>query len=112
MRKDGTRKSQVVRIVAHGVLGGWSKDASSCADDVIKITAIQAISRGATCHFDSIRQEAEGRWSVQANCELALSLRTADTDNSWTSNVKLTLNNRRLTWASEKGAEDYYRCSQ
>jgi hypothetical protein len=93
-------------------VGGWSKDASSCADDVIKITAIQAISRGATCHFGSIRQEAVGRWSVQAHCELALSLRTADTDNSWTSNVKLTLNDRRLTWASEKGAEDYYRCSQ
>jgi hypothetical protein len=93
-------------------VGSWSKDASNCVDPPIKITAVGAISRDAACHFNSIRQEAESRWSAQAHCELASSLRTADTENSWTSSIKLTLDNRRLTWESEKGAEDYYRCSQ
>jgi hypothetical protein len=101
------RKQQSLAFV-----GGWSKDASSCADASIKITANRAMSRDATCDFNSIRQEAEGRWRVQAHCELDSNLRTADTENSWTSNVKLTVDNRRLTWQSEKGAEDYYRCSQ
>jgi len=101
------RKQQSLAFV-----GSWSKDASSCADVPIKITATRAMSRGATCELNSIRQEAEGRWRLQAHCQLDSSLRTADTENSWTSNIKLTLDNRRLTWESEKGAEDYYRCSQ
>jgi hypothetical protein len=101
------RKQQSLAFV-----GGWSKDASSCADVPIKITASRAISRDATCGLRSIRQEAEGRWRVQAHCELDSSLRTEDTENSWTSNIKLTLDNRRLTWESEKGVENYYRCSQ
>src|SRR5262249_50860613 len=92
-------------------VGGWSKDAS-CVDIPIKITASRAMSRDATCDFNSIRQDAEGRWRVQAHCELDSSLRTADTENSWTSNIRLTLEDRRLTWESEKGAQDYYRCSQ
>src|SRR5262249_29534315 len=101
------RKQQSLAFV-----GGWSKDASSCADVPIKITATRAISRDAICELNSIRQESEGRWRLQAHCELGSSLRTADTENSWTSNIKLTLDDRRLTWESEKGVEDYYRCSQ
>jgi hypothetical protein len=101
------RKQQSLAFV-----GGWSKDASSCADVPITITASRAMSRDATCELNSIRQEAEGRWRAQAHCELSSSLRTAGTENSWTSNIELTLNGRHLTWGSEKGAEDYYRCSQ
>jgi hypothetical protein len=101
------RKQQSLAFV-----GGWSKDASSCVDASVKITANRAMSRYATCDFNSIRQEAEGRWRVQAHCQLDSSLKTADSENSWTSTVKLTLENRRLTWESEKGAEDYYRCSE
>src|SRR5262249_18740409 len=93
-------------------IGGWSKDARSCADVPIKITATRAMSRDATCELKSIRQEAEGSWRVQAHCELDSSLRAADIENSWTSNIKLTLDDRRLTWESEKGVEEYYRCSQ
>jgi hypothetical protein len=93
-------------------VGGWSKDASSCADASIKITASQAKSRDAACNFTSIHQEAEDKWRVQAHCELDSSLKTSDTANTWTSTVELTLDDRRLTWQSEKGAEDYYRCSQ
>jgi hypothetical protein len=95
-------------------VGGWAQDASSCVerDAPVKITASRATSEQAICDFSSIQQEAEGRWRVQAHCELARSLRTADTENSWTSNIKLTLEDRRLTWESEKGNESYYRCSQ
>jgi hypothetical protein len=92
-------------------VGGWAQDASSCADALVKITASRATSGKATCDFDSMRQEADGRWRVQAHCELAPSLRTADTENSWTANIKLTLEDRRLTWESEKGIESYHRCS-
>jgi hypothetical protein len=101
------RKQQSLTFV-----GAWSKDATSCADIPIKITASRAMSRDATCELKSVRQVAEGRWRIQAHCELDSSLQTADTENSWTSNIKLTLDDRRLTWESEKGAEDYYRCSQ
>jgi hypothetical protein len=93
-------------------VGGWSKDASSCADASIKITGNRAMSRDAVCDFNSIRQEGEGKWRVQAHCELASGLRTADTENAWTASIKLTLDDRRLTWESEKGVEGYYRCSQ
>jgi len=93
-------------------VGSWSRDASSCVDVPIKITASRAISRDVTCELKSIRQEAERRWRVQAYCELDSNLRTADTENSWTSNIELTLDDRRLTWESEKGVQDYYRCSQ
>jgi hypothetical protein len=91
-------------------VGSWSKDASGC-DPLIKITATGAMSRDATCHFNSIQQDAEGRWSAQAHCELAAGLRTADTENSWSARIKLTLDDRRLTWESEKGISEYYRCS-
>jgi hypothetical protein len=93
-------------------VGGWAQDASSCADALVKITASRATSGKATCDFGSIRQEADGRWRVQAHCELAPSLRTADTENSWTANIKLTLEDRRLIWESENGVDSYYRCSQ
>ena len=75
-------------------------------------TIYDAIPGAWLCDFSSIRQEAEGRWRVQAHCELASSLRTEDTENSWTSNIELTLEDRRLTWESEMGTESYYRCSQ
>ena len=95
-------------------IGGWAQDTSSCLerDAPVKITASRATSGQATCDFNSIRQEAAGSWRVKAHCELAPSLRTPDTENSWTSNIKLTLEDRRLTWESEKGIESYYRCSQ
>jgi peptidoglycan hydrolase-like protein with peptidoglycan-binding domain len=92
--------------------GSWSKDASSCVDPPIKITANRAKSRDATCELNSIQQESEGRWRLKALCQLASNLRTEDTENSWTSNIELTLDDRRLTWTSEKGSENYYRCSQ
>jgi hypothetical protein len=101
------RKQQSLAFV-----GSWSKDASSCIDPPIKITASRAVSRDANCELNSIRQEAERRWSVKAHCELASSLRTEDTENSWTSNIELTLQDRRLIWESEMGTESYYRCSQ
>src|SRR5262249_41291107 len=104
--------STVSKQQSLGFVGTWSKDASSCIDPPIKITASRAMSRDATCDLNSIRQEAQRRWSVQAHCELASSLRTEDTENSWTSNIELTLNDRRLTWESEKGAANYYRCPQ
>jgi len=101
------RKQQSLAFV-----GSWSRDDSSCVDVPIKITASRATSRDATCDFNSIRQEAEARWSVQAHCELDSRLRTADTENSWTASIKLTLGGRHLTWESEKGIQEYYRCSQ
>ena len=106
---SAARKQQNLAFV-----GGWAQDASSCADRdaPVKITASRAKSEQSTCEFSSIQQEAEGRWRVQAHCELAPSLRTADTENSWTANIKLTIEDRRLTWESEKGSESYYRCSQ
>jgi hypothetical protein len=96
------RKQQSLAFV-----GSWS-NASNCIDPPIKITASRAMSRDTSCELNSIRQEAERRWSVQALCES----RTKDTVNSWTSNIELTLEDRRLTWESEMGTESYYRCSQ
>ena len=93
-------------------VGGWAQDASGCADALVKITASRATSGKATCDFNSVRQEAESKWRVQAHCELASGFRTADTENSWSANIKLTLEDGRLSWESEKGVEEYYRCSQ
>jgi hypothetical protein len=93
-------------------VGGWALDASSCANALVKITANRATSAKATCDFNSIRQVTDSKWRAQAHCELAPSLRTADTENSWTANIKLTLEDRRLTWESEMGLEEYSRCSQ
>jgi hypothetical protein len=104
--------STAIRQQSLAFTGSWSKDASSCVDAPIKITASRAKSRDATCELKSIHQESEGKWRVQALCQLASSLRTEDTENSWTSNIELTLDDRRLTWESEKGSENYYRCSQ
>jgi len=54
------------------------------------------------CQFRDVRREGRS-WTTTASCRTAT--------RRWTSRVRLTVTGNRLTWASERGAATYTRCS-
>ncbi|MFH6785989.1 MULTISPECIES: hypothetical protein [Methylobacterium] len=54
------------------------------------------------CQFRDVRREGRS-WTTTASCR--------SSGRRWTSRVRLTVAGNRLTWASERGAATYTRCS-
>lgn len=90
-----------------GVAGVWSADACSPRSfkDGTLPTVINAEGAWAGetfCVFNK-RKETESGWRVVATCSSPRA--------RWTSNVRLTVSDNRLTWASERGTQIYTRCA-
>lgn len=90
--------------------GVWGPSAAACASRrsarrgflpaVIRPASARA---GKTlCLFGHVRREGRS-WTTTASCRSAA--------RHWTSRVRLTVTGNRLTWASERGATTYTRCS-
>lgn len=55
----------------------------------------------ASCTFLK-KTQAGAAWTVVAKC--------SDGHASWTANIRLVLEGKRLQWASERGTQTYQRC--
>jgi hypothetical protein len=91
------------------VLGTWVPNRDVCADPASSDYLPLVISRSAakagegSCTFLSKKQVGRA-FKVTADC--------TDGTSTWSANVTLSVVNRRLTWASERGIETYERCER
>jgi hypothetical protein len=90
------------------IVGVWAPDASTCAardfrDGVLPtvIDAEGAWAGDTFCAFTKKERTEEG-WRVVAKC--------SNPRERWTSSVRLTVSDNRLTWTSKRGAQVYTRC--
>jgi hypothetical protein len=89
--------------------GTWGPDASACSrrsaakSGVIPMTIARDAARAgeAACTFKSV-QRSGNDWRVVAQC--------SDGRQRWTSQVKLSLAGKRLSWVSARGTQTYVRC--
>lgn len=91
------------------IVGVWSPDGGTCSARNFKdgtlptvINAEGAWAGETFCIFTK-RKETETGWRVVAKCSTPRA--------RWTSNVRLTVNDNRLTWTSERGTQAYARCA-
>ncbi len=89
-------------------VGVWATEAAACSSrrqpDASLPTVVESnLARAgeASCLFQSKRRVGSD-WAVVAKC-------TTPGEN-WTAHVRLTVANDRLTWASERGSQEYLRC--
>ena len=91
------------------VLGVWAPDAGSCSardfrDGLLPtvITAEGAWAGETFCLFTK-HEPSETGWRVIAKC--------SSPRERWTSHVRLTVSENRLTWTSKRGTQAYTRCA-
>jgi hypothetical protein len=90
------------------IVGVWAPDAGTCSardfQQGVLPTVINAEGAwaGETFCLFTKRTETETGWSVVAKC--------ATGRERWTSNVRLTVSDNRLTWTSKRGTQAYTRC--
>lgn len=92
-----------------GVVGVWSPDAGTCSPRSFRDGALPTVINaegawaGETFCIFTKRKETESGWRVVAKCSTPRA--------RWTSNVRLTVSDNRLTWSSERGTQAYTRCA-
>jgi hypothetical protein len=91
------------------IVGVWAPDAGTCSARDFQqgmlptvINAEGAWAGETFCIFTK-RKETENGWTVVAKCSTPRE--------HWTSNVRLTVTENRLTWTSRRGTQAYSRCS-
>jgi hypothetical protein len=97
-----------VDLAHDAIVGLWAPDGSCSARDfrdglLPTVINTEGAWAGETfCLFTNRRQTDKG-WTVVAKC--------SNGGERWTSNVRLTVNENRLTWASRRGTQSYTRCA-
>ena len=92
-----------------GIVGVWAPDAGTCSArdfrDGLLPTVINAEGAwaGETFCIFTKRTETERGWRVVAKCSTPRE--------QWTSYVRLTVNDNRLIWTSQRGTQAYSRCA-
>jgi hypothetical protein len=91
------------------IVGVWAPDENSCSARYFREGLLPTIinSDGAWagetfCIFRNQKQIESG-WRVVANC--------SNPHEHWTTEVRLTVKDNRLTWASKRGTQAYTRCA-
>jgi hypothetical protein len=90
------------------IVGVWAPDAGTCSardfQDGVLPTVIntEGAWAGDTFCIFTKKQRIETGWEVVAKC--------SNRREQWTSSVRLTVSENRLTWTSKRGAQAYTRC--
>lgn len=91
------------------IVGVWAPNAGTCSARDFREGSLPAVIStdgawaGETfCMFSNKKQTQTG-WSVTAKC--------SSPKERWTANVRLTVKDNKLTWASKRGTQAYSRCS-
>jgi hypothetical protein len=101
--------ADTVAMTKSTIVGVWAPDAGTCSaerfrDGVLPtvITLDGAWAGDTFCLFTKQQQTEEGL-RVVAKC--------SSPRERWTSHVRLTVNDQRLTWTSKRGVQAYARCT-
>jgi hypothetical protein len=96
-------------VKKEAIVGIWAPDAGSCSARDFRdgflptvITAEGAWAGDTFCLFTR-REPSETGWRVVAKC--------SSPRERWTSQVRLTVSENRLTWTSKRGTQAYTRCA-
>jgi hypothetical protein len=91
------------------IVGVWSPDEGTCSAQNFRAGVLPAVinAEGAWagetfCVFTN-KKETETGWRVVAKC--------SNQREHWTTNVRLTVHDNRLTWTSKRGTQTYTRCA-
>jgi hypothetical protein len=91
------------------IVGVWAPDAGTCSARNFREGLLPTVISGegawageTFCIFKN-KEQTETGWRVVAKC--------SNQRERWTSNVRLTVNDNRLTWASKRGTQIYTRCA-
>ncbi len=94
--------------LSSSMTGLWAPTREACSESPdaeylpMRLTSAQASAGDGTCDF--LSGTPNGRaWDLVAQC--------TDGVTDWVSDVRLSVNNGELTWASQKGTQTYVRCS-
>lgn len=98
-----------IRSAFESVVGGvWSSDVRACPGGIgnsdvlaLKISSRRAETDGAHCEFAGVSGQGQN-WKTSARC-----LANGET---WVANVSLVRLGDTLTWSSERGTANYFRC--
>ena len=86
---------------AASFVGTWAEDEDACLSVPAVIRREGARAGNTFCAFGDAKL-VEGVWNVAATC--------SDPRQRWTVNVRLSVAGDRLTWASQRGSQNYVRC--
>ena len=96
-------------ITSDMIVGIWSPEGGTCSARDFRggvlptvIGADGAWAGDTFCMFTK-KQRTETGWRIVAEC--------SNPREHWTSNVRLTVNDHRLTWTSKRGMQSYARCA-
>jgi hypothetical protein len=91
------------------IVGVWAPDTGTCSARDFREGMLPAVinTEGAwagdtLCLFER-KKQMEAGWLVVAKC--------SNPRGHWTANVRLTVDNNRLTWTSKRGTQVYTRCA-
>jgi hypothetical protein len=90
------------------IVGVWAPDAGTCSarnfrqGDLPTVISTDGAWAGETFCIFTKKKQTEIGWRVVAKC--------SSPRERWTANVRLTVNDSRLTWTSERGTQVYTRC--
>ena len=91
------------------IVGVWAPDTGTCSARDFRAGVLPAVinAEGAWagetfCVFKN-KRETETGWRVIAKC--------SNQREHWTANVRLTVQDNRLTWTSKRGTQTYTRCA-
>ena len=91
------------------IVGIWAPDAGTCSARNFRERVLPAVINtdgawaGETFCLFKNKTQTETGWRVVAVC--------SNPRESWTANVRLTVDGNRLTWTSKRGTQSYSRCS-
>jgi hypothetical protein len=91
------------------IVGVWAPDGGTCSARNFREGLLPTVLNtdgawaGDTFCLFTKQQQTETGWRVVAKCQ--------NPRERWTSNVRLTVSENRLTWASKRGTQSYTRCA-
>jgi hypothetical protein len=91
------------------IVGVWAPDAGTCSAQNFREGLLPTVIVGegawageTFCMFKN-KEQTETGWRVVAKC--------SNQREQWTSNIRLTVSDNRLTWTSKRGTQIYTRCA-
>jgi len=90
------------------IVGVWAPDAGTCSarnfrqGDLPTVISTDGAWAGETFCIFTKKKQTENGWRLAAKC--------SSPRERWNANIRLTLNDSRLTWTSERGTQVYTRC--
>jgi len=96
-------------LIKKAIVGVWAPDSGTCSARSFREGVLPAVinAEGAWagetfCVFKN-KKETETGWRVVAKC--------SNQREHWTTNVRLSVHDNRLTWTSKRGTQIYTRCA-